>query len=458
MLCYRAVGAACVFVTALVTAIGCKKASGPVGPQSAIPVPVSHPVERDVTEFVEYTGRLDAVRSVGVKARATGYLKEIGPGVREGAQVEKDQVLFVIDPEPYEVQLEQARKQVEVSKAQFAGAQKQAEAAAAQVKLDQANAERARSGSKTGVVSQQELDQAKAAVDVSQAREAAAKAAITEADARAKAAQSTADTYALNLSYTRVKSPIRGQLSRFYFTEGNLIAQDQTLLTTVVSIDQIYAYFDMDERTLQRINAQVIAGRIKPPASGATVFLGLGGESDFPYRGRIDFLNNVVNPSTGTVSVRGVFDNPLSPNGARVFAPGMFVRIRLPIGEPRRSVLVVDRAIGSDQGLKYVYVVGSDNKLVYRRVSTGPLQDDGLRALDPYQKDPKTGAATGVRPDEWVVVGSLPQLRAGAEVQPEQVPMPTPGGPLPGADAPPARGPDGAPKRPPQPPAPVTGK
>lgn len=426
------------------SAAGCRKSPGPPQAPSATVVPVSHPVERDVTDYVEYTGRLDAVKSVGVKARATGYLKEIGKGVKEGAEVEEGQVLFVIDPEPYRVQLQQAEKQVEVAKAQLAGAERQVEAAKAQTKLDRATYERAKAAGKGGVASQQEVDQAAAAVDVSVAREAAAKASVDEADARAKAAEASAATFRLNLGYTDVKSPIRGQLSRFYFTEGNLVAQDQTLLTTVVSIDRVYAYFDMDERTFQRINGQVISRRIKPPADGARVFMGLGSEVDFPYQGKIDFFNNVVNPSTGTISVRGVFDNPKG-DGVHMFAPGMFVRVRLPIGEPQRSALVVDRAIGSDQGLKYVYVTDSQQKLRYRRVATGALQDDGLRVIEPYRRDEKTGAETGVRPDEWVVVGSLPQLRAGMEVQTEPVPMPIPGGP------PPAEPQPGGPKDQPKP-------
>jgi multidrug efflux pump subunit AcrA (membrane-fusion protein) len=142
MFLQHARGIVCVVAVLGIASTGCKKASPPGAASSATVVPVSHPVERDVTEYVEYTGRLDAVKSVGVKARATGYLKEFGRGVREGAEVEKDQTLFVIDQEPYRVQLDQAEKQVDVSKAQLAGAKKQAEAAGAQVKLDQANYER----------------------------------------------------------------------------------------------------------------------------------------------------------------------------------------------------------------------------------------------------------------------------------------------------------------------------
>ena len=161
MFIQHARGMVCIVAMFWITSTGCKKVSPPGVVSSATVVPVSHPVERDVTEYVEYTGRLDAVKSVGIKARATGYLKEFGQGVREGAEVEKDQTLFVIDQEPYRVQLDQAEKQVEVSKAQLAGAKKQAEAAGAQVKLDQANYERAKLAIKNGVGSPQDLDQAR---------------------------------------------------------------------------------------------------------------------------------------------------------------------------------------------------------------------------------------------------------------------------------------------------------
>jgi multidrug efflux system membrane fusion protein len=153
--------------------------------------------------------------------------------------------------------------------------------------------------------------------------------------------------------------------------------------------------------------------------------MALDGEEGYPHRGSIDFVNNVVNPSTGTVAVRGVFPNPKPANGRRLITPGMFVRVRLPIGEPRPSLLVVDRALGSDQGLKYVYVIDGENKVQYRRVTPGPLQDDGLRVIE-----------EGLKPDDQVVVGALQQLRPRMVVDPERTTMPTPGAPPPTTPAP----------------------
>jgi multidrug efflux system membrane fusion protein len=206
-------------------------------------------------------------------------------------------------------------------------------------------------------------------------------------------------------------------VSRYYYTAGNLVNQDQTLLTTVVSLDPMYAYFDMDEPTLQRIDRAINDGRIQISEGAAVpILLGLQTEAGFPHRGTFSFINNVVNPATGSISVRGRFDNPKPPNGTRVLRPGMFVRIRLPIGQPHPARLVVDRALGSDQGLKFVYVLDKDNKAQYRRVTAGPLQDDGLRVIE-----------DGLEPDDWVVVGGLQQVRPRMEVKPDQVAMPTPG-------------------------------
>ncbi|MBN9524507.1 efflux transporter periplasmic adaptor subunit, partial [bacterium] len=161
-----------------------------------------------------------------------------------------------------------------------------------------------------------------------------------------------------------------------------------------------------------------------PAATGAgpelPVYMGLDPDEGYPFRGAVNFVNNVVNPSTGTVAVRGVFPNPRPPGGRRVFSPGMFVRVRLPIGQPAPALLVADRAVGSDQGLKYVYVIDAEKKVQYRRVKTGPLEDDGLRVIE-----------EGLKPDDWVVVGALQQLRPRMDAEPEPTPMPTPGAPAP---------------------------
>jgi multidrug efflux system membrane fusion protein len=398
-------GAFCLGAVLVATTIGCQRRSAQAPAPAKPVVPVSHPVKRAVTEYVEYTGRTDAVQSVGIRARVTGFLvrspfkegdiirgtvKMFGITLREG------DLLFEVDPRPYKAQLDQALSQVDVTKAQH--------------KLAQANYARSKDAFDKGVGSKQDVDTAVASVE--------------EAAARIEAAKASVRLYELNLSYTKVRSPIDGQVSRYYYTFGNLVNQDQTLLTTVVSVDPMYAYFDLDERTLLRVRAAINQGRIKLPAQGTDipVLMGLEGEPGFPHQGTVDFINNVVNPSTGTIAIRGRFANPLPPNGRRLLSPGMFVRIRLPIGQPQPALLVVDRALGSDQGQKFAYVVDAEKKIQYRKVTIGALQDDGLRVIE-----------SGLNPDDWVVIGALQQLRPKMEVDIEEHPMPTPGVP---SDAP----------------------
>jgi multidrug efflux system membrane fusion protein len=407
-------------------------------------VPVSQPVTRDVTDYVDFTGRTDAVESVGVRARVTGYLVKVpfaeGSEVRgddrlrgasrllgllgapEGAllaaadlypgQLQAGDLLFEIDPRPYKAQLDQAVAQVALNQSQ----RKLAKAIYARdVALANKNA-----------ISQQELEQDLASVE--------------EAEARVNASLASLEVYKLNLEFTKVTSPIDGRVSRYFLTFGNLVVQDQTLLTTVVSLDPVYAYFDVDEPTLLMVRKAINAGKIALPKIGADVpvFMGLQGEEGYPHRGSINFVNNVVNPSTGTISVRGVFPNPKPKNGTRLLSPGMFVRIRLPIGEAHPALLVIDRAVGSDQGLKFVYVLTTDDKIEYRRVKTGPLQDDGLRVIE-----------NGLKAGDRVVVGALQQVRPNMQVSPERMPMPTLG---PGEEQP------GVPNRPQPPPPGQQGK
>jgi membrane fusion protein, multidrug efflux system len=410
-----------IFCWLLVTAAaGCQPPSLPVAPAETPTVPVSHPIKREVTDFVDFTGRTDAVYSVNIIARVTGYLVQMP--FREGSEVKKKDLLFEIDPRPYQAQFDQAKSQVTLFQAQFELAKK---TLARYVAL---------SKSTPGAVSQQALDQYEAAV--------------TEAEARVNAQQKTLEVYRLNKEFTRVVSPIDGQVSRYYLSLGNLVNQDQTLLTTVVSLDPMYAYFDMDERTLLQIRQALSEGKIVPYGGTGEipVLMGLQNEEGFPHKGSINFVNNQVNSTTGSITMRGVFPNPQlsvpptsvassgsngSPNGQassaspsankrtspRLLSPGMFVKIRLPIGQPHEALLVIDRAIQSDQGLKYVYVLDAENKAQYHRVTTGALQEDGMRVV------------TGVDPSAWIVVGGLQQVRARMEIKPEQVPMPSLGRP-----------------------------
>jgi multidrug efflux system membrane fusion protein len=401
--------------------VGCSQ--GPTPPTSPAPaVPVSQPVRRDVTDFVEYTGRTNAVNAVDVRARASGYLVRMP--FREGAEVKAGSLLFEIDPKPYQAQLDQARAQLELYRAQRTLAQ-------ATLAMDQ-------NLRKTEATSQYQINLDQAGVD--------------QANAAVKSFLANVKVFQINLDYTRVLSLIDGQVSRYYLTLGNLVTQDQTLLTTVVSLDPMYVYFDMDQRTFLKVKQAINNGTIEPPepkpnrallAAGSTgwvgsplgqgalvaaselalqestaararVQMGLEGEDGFPHEGYIDFVNNQFNPLTGTIAMRGVFANPKSLKGSRLSAPGMFVRVRLPISNPHPALLVIDRAIGSDQGLKYVYVVDAASKVQYRRVKTGPLQPDGLRVI-----------SEGLRPGERVVVGSLQQVRPGAVINPAPMPMPT---------------------------------
>ena len=372
----------------LVAAGGCHHGPSNAAPAKPPTLSVSVPVQREVTDYVDFTGRTDAVESVRIRARVTGYLVKMRFVV--GAEVKKGDMLFEIDPRPYEAQLDQALSQVALNEASLIVARR--------------NYDRNLPLVGKGAISAQELDQYKATED--------------EAAARIKASKSALEVYKLNLGFTKVTAPIDGQVSRYFFTRGNLVNQDQTLLTTVVSLDPMYAYFDMDEPTLLRIKRAINDGRIKlyGEGSGVPILMGLQGEEGFPHQGKFNFLNNVVNPSTGTIAVRGVFPNPKPAAGARMLAPGMFVRIRLPIGQPHPALLVIDRAVGSDQGLKFVYVLDKDNKAQYRRVSTGPLQDDGLRVIE-----------NGLQKDDRVVTGGLQQVRPAMEVSPDETPMPTVG-------------------------------
>ena len=380
---------ACLLVLA---AGGCQR-KPPAAAPAELPVsPVSQPVRREVTDHVDFTGRTEAIQSVDIRPRVTGYLVKIP--FKEGASVKAGDLLFEIDPRPYQAQLDSAQGQVSLYEAQLK---------LAKITLARDLALNSRVPNS---VSQQELDQVRATVE--------------EAESRVKAYQKNMEVYQLNHEFTKVTSPIDGQVSRYYLTLGNLVNQDQTLLTTVVSLDPLYVYFEIDEPTLLRIRKAVNEGRVKrhPQGTEIPVMMGLQGEEGYPHQGTINFVNNQVDPTTGSILARGVFANPEPPGGIRVLSPGMFVRIRLPIGLPHSSLLVIDRAIGSDQGLKYVYVLDDKDKVQYRRVKTRALQPDGLRVVE-----------DGLKPDDWVIVGGLPQLHPRMQVRPEKIPMPVLGQP-----------------------------
>jgi RND family efflux transporter MFP subunit len=364
-------------------AAGC--ARPPAGPADAAPAPapVSYPVERYVTDSAEFTARIAAVDSVDVKAHVWGYLQKVN--FKEGAMVQKGDVLFELDPRPYEALLNQAKAKVVQDEAQL--------------KYDEAEYQRNLKLAGTGAVSQSDLDKSASSRDVDRANIAADKAAVASAD--------------LNLQYTKVIAPVSGRVSRFVVTVGNLIQSgDQgggTLLTTIVSVDPMYAYFDVDELTIQRAGWMGRGGKVAPgDRKEWPMCLGLSAEEGFPRQGTIDFLDNQVNAKTGTLRVRGVFSNK---DGA--LAHGYFARVRVPVGPSHAGLLVSDRALDNDQGQKVLYVVNDKNEVVSRPVRVGQLHD-GLREI-----------TDGLKPGERVIVSGLQQVRPGAVVDPKLEPMPT---------------------------------
>ncbi len=379
----------CVFILVgcalFFTSSGCQRKTPPVAPGQQQIVPVSKPVSRQVTEYVDFTGRANAVETVNIIARVTGYLMRMP--FEEGKEIKKDTLLFEIDPRPYKAQLDAAKAKVALSKASLELAK------VTNVRFKElANKE-------ASAVSKQDLDKYKALEE-----EAAANLGLSQANL---------ESAQLNFDWTKVYSPIDGKISRYYLTLGNLVNQDQTLLTTILSLDPIYAFFDMDEPTYLRIKRAINEGKVKLPEGkeDLPVLMGLQGEPDYPHKGFINFIDNQVFPSTGSISWRGVFKNPKPPGGTRLSAPGMFLRIRLPIGQPHQALLVVDRAIWSDQGLKNVYVVDANNKIQAKRITTGALQADGLRVVE------------GLMPDDTVVIGAIQQVQPGMPISPEPTPM-----------------------------------
>lgn len=369
----------------LASQVGCSRPKPPATDSSDLPVDVASPVVKDIVDFLDFTGRLDAQFSLDVRARVTGYI--VATPYKEGDLVKKGAVLFKIDERPYKAKLDDALAYLEYQKAKL--------------KLARADNIRAKETAKTpGAISKQDLDKYQAAEE--------------EAGAGVKSAEASTEIHKLNLVWCTVDCPIDGRISRYFLTLGNLINQDQTLLTTVVSEDPIYAYCDVDERSLLRVRRGLESGRIKANEQGdIAVYMSLADETGFPHKGFLNFVNNRVDPLTGTITIRAVFKNPEVKLGRRLFAPGMFVRIRIPMGEPQRGVLVAERTLVTDQGLKNVFLVDDDNKVQYRRVELGSLQPDGLRVI--------TSGLTG---KERVLLTGLQMVRPGMKVDPQLVPMP----------------------------------
>ncbi|MGQ3213158.1 efflux RND transporter periplasmic adaptor subunit [Shinella sp.] len=344
------------------------------GPQ----VPVAEVVTRKVALPVEFTGYLEATRFVELRPRVGGAIDAVS--VPEGGLVESGKLLFQIDPRPFQVALDAAKAQLQQAKAL----------------LDQAEIDfnRAEMLARNGSVSRKTFDDAQTARRQRQAQAEIAKTAVASAE--------------LDLSFTRVTAPIGGRIDRILVSEGNLVtggnAGAATLLTTIVSTDPLYVYFDIDEATYLAFIADVREIERGKAADKLPVQVGLMTDTGFPHEGAFDFLGNRVDRSTGTIRARAVVKNP---DGR--LAPGLFARVNLVAAHPAQTVLIDDQAIGIDQGRRYVLVLGAEDKAEYRPVELGPMID-GLRVV-----------SAGLDPGERIIVKGL--VRPGMQVVPQMVSM-----------------------------------
>ncbi len=367
----------------LMTLAGCSPRAAPpppVPPSVSVAPAVRHPVQ----EFDEFTARLEAPDTVDVRARVSGALYKVH--FREGQEVKKGDPLFTIDPRPFaaevsraEAQLTEAHTQADLSKSDLTRA----------VKLEAIHG-----------VSQQELDQLRAATRNAEAAIQAAAAALTQAR--------------LNLEFSRITAPVSGRTSRANITPGNLVTVGDPVLTTLVSTDKVYAYFDASEAVyLKYVKAAQEGTRPSSRTTPNPVMMGLANEEGYPHQGRMDFVDNRLSPATASIRGRAVFDNKEG-----FFTPGLFARLKLIGSGSYEATLVPDRAITTDQTRKIVLVVGANNVVQPRQVRTAALID-GMRVVE------------GIQPGELVIVDGLLRAFPGAPVTPQRLALDARGMPLP---------------------------
>ncbi len=374
----RSIGAYClhaiVFIAIGSLLAGCGRHPSQIAPPPPV-VTVIQPIAREVVEWDEYTGRLESPETVDVRARVSGYLNKVH--FKDGARVKSGDLLFTIDRRPYKADLDRAA-------ADYQRAQSQTE-------LAKNDADRAQKLILTKAISTEDYD--------------TKVKTYTSAQAAEKSAQANLDSATLNFEFTEIKAPIDGRIGRALVTEGNLVSgglsgAGATLLTTIVSIDPLYCYVDVDERSvLKYLQLRREGKRESALDKPIPVEMALANEEGYPHKGETDFVDNRVDPTTGTVRCRGVFANP-----ERTLGPGFFVRMRIPGSGKYPALLIPDRALGSDQSQKFVYVVNAEKKVEFRPVTIGPIIDR-LRVVK-----------TGVKAGEQVIVEGVLRVRPGVVV------------------------------------------
>ena len=357
---------------------GCGK-SGQAGQAPPPPqVSVATVLEKRVKDWDEFTGRFQAVETVEIRPRVSGYIDRVA--FKEGGLVKSGDLLFVIDPRPYQAEYDRAAADL-----------KRYKTALELARIESVRVQRLR---ESGAVSQEELDERTSTV--------------AQAEANAAGAQAALESAQLNLGFTRVTSPVTGRVSRAEVTRGNLVTGGNnggTLLSSVVSMDPIYLYFDSDEQAYLRYIQMARNGQHAGDAPNP-VQVGLANEEGFPHQGRVDFIDNQLNPQTGTIRARAVLDNK---DGQ--FTPGLFARVQLLGSDEYNAVLIDDRAVNTDQNQKYVFLLGADNKVEYRQVKLGRVID-GLRVV-----------REGLKAGDTIVVNGAQRVHPGVTVTPQRVAM-----------------------------------
>lgn len=359
------------FILTCLVVSGCGKNKSESTAPPAPVVTVAPVVEKELIEWTEFTGQTEAVEAVEVRPRVSGYIQEVR--FQSGQLVKKGDVLFVIDPRPYQAEVEQREAELEQAKARHANAGRMAH--------------RADQLLKSSAISSEEADTSIS--DFHQAR-----AAVLAAEAALKSAR-------LDLEFTEVRAPIDGRVSRALLTTGNYVsgnAGGASLLTTIVSVDPIYVYADVDERSLLQLQALMT----KQEGLRIPVEMQLADEEGYPHRGFIESLDNRVDRNTGTIVLRAQIPNP----DGRII-PGLFVRLRVPLSEERPTLLVDETAIGTDQAQKFVFSIGKDNTVEYRKVTLGPVAD-GKRIV-----------RSGLNAGDMIIVNGVQRARPGAPVNPQ---------------------------------------
>ncbi|MFB0490163.1 multidrug efflux system membrane fusion protein [Methylobacterium sp. OAE515] len=351
-------------------------AQAPGGPPPK--VTVAKPVVRQIVEQDQYTGRFDPIDYVEVRARVTGYLEKIN--FTDGQTVKKGDLLFVIDRRPYKAALEQAQAALASAKARQS--------------FSQTDLERAQTLSRSGNISEQVTDQRRQASQTAQADVDSAQAALNNAQ--------------LNYDFSEVKAPINGRISRRLVTEGNIVSADQTMLTTIVSLDPIYFSFTVDEKSfLKYQNSLGIGMGQTQQGKGVPILIALSGEAKPSRKGTLDFVDNRVDTATGTILLRATV-----PNADLFIKPGLFGIVSMPATKPSQGIMLPDEAVAANQDKRIVYIVGPDNVIQQKDVVLGP-KVDGYRVIQ-----------SGLKGDETVVVNGLSRVRAGAKVAPDTIELP----------------------------------